>query len=156
MPSPSSSSSSASSSPSSFTLNYVPASLTVTALAGASIAFTLQCRNADGSPFDLAGYTVEAPFAPRLDTAPPVAGWTTATELTTSTVTLSLDAAQSAELGPVPIVPASPPPTPPAVPTTIAPPAQTVSQWVVWLAKDVAGVTTRTALSRGGLVLERA
>ena len=108
------------------TLNFVPASITVRTTAGASLSFSVSARNSDGTPFDLSGYTIEAPLLPREEFVPPVAAFDVAlTDV--STLTLSLADAQTLELG-----------------ASFTP---VVWPWCVWIANEGG----RAQLVRGGL-----
>jgi hypothetical protein len=80
------------------TLNFVPASITVNAVAGATLAFSVAVNHADGTPFDLTGYTITAPIVPPEGIEAPVGALTAATT-DVGVITLSLDDAQTLELG---------------------------------------------------------
>jgi hypothetical protein len=113
------------------TLNFIPAAISVKAVIGASVAFSLTAKHADGTDFDLSGYTVTAPF-----TGPAPVSAFTVTPVGTSTVTLAVTPAECAALGAaylnVPLV----------------------WPWACWLAS--ADASERIELVRGGLVLHAA
>jgi len=112
------------------TLDFTPPSITVRTIVGASVAFSLTAKNADGSLFPLAGYTVTAPFLPRDGVAPPVDSLTVElTDVATLTCTLTGEQTQQLAAGYVQM--------------------PLVWNWVTWLVNDV----ERIALVRGGLSL---
>jgi hypothetical protein len=112
------------------TLDFTPASITVRTIVGASLAFSVTTKKADGSLFPLDGYTITAPFLPRDGAVPPVDAFTV--ELTdVATITLSLTSEQTAQL---------------AANYVQSP---IVWNWATWL-ESAAG---RIAMLRGGLML---
>jgi hypothetical protein len=113
------------------TLDFTPPSITVRTTVGASLAFSVTAKNADGSLFPLAGYTITAPFLPNAEgTAPPVDAFTV--ELTdVATITLTLTGEQTLQL---------------AAGYVHSP---LVWNWATWLEQDA----VRIAMLRGGLML---
>jgi len=112
------------------TLDFTPASITVRVVVGASLAFSVTAKHADGTLFPLAGYTITAPFLPRDSVTPPVDALTV--ELTdVATITLSLTSEQTQQL---------------AANYVQSP---LVWNWVVWLTNE----GERIAMLRGGLML---
>lgn len=112
------------------TLDFTPASVTVRVITGASLAFSVTTKKADGSLFPLDGYTITAPFLPRDGAAPAVAAFTvTLTDI--ATIKLSLTSEETLEL------------TANYVQTPL------VWNWATWL-ESAAG---RIAMLRGGLIL---
>jgi hypothetical protein len=83
------------------TLNYISASIGVRCTIGTSLSFSLGIQNRDGTPFDLAGYTLSAPIeSPHVEgVAPLVASFSLSVDPVTSTITLSLDGGQTRQLG---------------------------------------------------------
>lgn len=82
-------------------LNFIPASITVASVANADLSFSIGVQNADGTPFDLTGYTITAPISSPDSIAPPVPDFT-ATNPDAGIITLALTAAETGELGAVP------------------------------------------------------
>jgi hypothetical protein len=76
------------------TLNFIPASISVKTVIGATVAFSVTAKHADGTDFDLSEYTITAPFIGPA----PVTGFTVVPG-GISTVTLKLTAAESEALG---------------------------------------------------------
>jgi hypothetical protein len=87
------------SSSSNATINLVPAAVQLRVAVGASVGLRLTAVHSDGTPFDLADYTVTAPFSSHGSGPPPVAGWAAVIEATS--VLLSLSAADTASLAPL-------------------------------------------------------
>jgi hypothetical protein len=79
-------------------INFIPAQVAVTAVTGATLVFALGVTHADGSAYDLTGYTVEAPILPPRGELPPVEAF--AVEMTgVGVLQLTLDPTQTAALG---------------------------------------------------------
>jgi len=112
------------------TLDFTPASITVRTTVGASLAFSVTAKNADGSLFPLDGYDITAPFLPR-DGAVPLVAALTVVLTDIATITLSLTSEQTQQL---------------AANYVQSPIAWS---WAVWL-ESAAG---RIAMLRGGLLL---
>jgi len=112
------------------TLDFTPASITVRTTVGASLAFSVTAKNADGSLFPLDGYDITAPFLARDGVAPPVDALTV--ELTdVATIKLSLTSEQTQQLAAAYVQ------------------SPLVWNWATWL-ESAAG---RIAMLRGGLML---
>jgi hypothetical protein len=112
------------------TLDFTPPSITVRTTVGASLAFSVTTKNADGSLFPLAGYVITAPFLARDGVVPPVDALTV--ELTdVATITLTLTSEQTVAL---------------AANYVQSP---LVWSWATWLESE----TERIAMLRGGLML---
>lgn len=112
------------------TLDFTPPSITVRAVVGASLAFSVTAKNADGSLFPLAGYGITSPFLPRDGATPPVDSFTV--ELTDeATITLTLTSEQTQQL---------------AVDYVRSP---LVWNWATWLSNEA----ERLLMLRGGLML---
>jgi hypothetical protein len=79
-------------------INLVPAVVQVRVAVGASVGLRIRATHADGTPFDLSPYTVEAPIKSD-GVAPPVAAWAVYVEANTAVV-LSLSPADTALLSP--------------------------------------------------------
>lgn len=119
------------------TLNFVPESITVSVVSGASLAFSVAVTHADGTPYDLSGYALTAPIqAPTVDRdAPGVTAFALAE--TNGTITLSLTADETQLLGAAYIG------------------APVAWSWYVW-AQESGGGGAAVALVRGSLLMFRA
>lgn len=118
------------------TLNYVPASISVHAVIGTALSFSVGFRKPDGTPVDLTGLAITAPLVtPRVDGQPPlVPAFAVVVDLTSATLTLSLTGDDTRQLGEG------------YLGTPIA------WDWYVW----AEGADTSTELARGGVLLFRA
>jgi hypothetical protein len=80
------------------TLDFTPASITVRVVVGSTVGFGIAAKRADGTPFDLSGYTITAPFLACAGAPPPVPAFTVVA-VDASSISLSLTAAECALLG---------------------------------------------------------
>jgi len=85
-------------SPATTTINLYPASVILRVAIGASVGLRLTATTADGAAFDLAPYTVTAPFSGKHGPVPPLAGWAVTVE--DSAVLLTLSPADTLTLAP--------------------------------------------------------
>lgn len=79
-------------------IDLVPADVQMRVAVGASVGLRIRATHADGSPFDLTPYVVDAPFKADAG-APPIAAWAVVIEGGTAVV-LSLSGADTSALSP--------------------------------------------------------